>query len=84
VAIFKQRAAAPAAANNIATSPSYGLTTLNSQHIKTAGAELRFRFAGKGGRIWRVKLKSRHVAKVVRACQELPGQGLFQYEDAEG
>jgi len=29
-------------------------------------------------------LNRRDVAKVVRACQELPGQGLFQYEDAEG
>jgi DNA topoisomerase I len=28
---------------------SYGLTTLNNGHIKVNGAELRFRFAGKGG-----------------------------------
>jgi DNA topoisomerase I len=63
---------------------SYGLTTLNNAHIKVEGTELRFRFTGKSGRAWRVKLKSRRVAKVVRACQELPGQQLFQYADVNG
>jgi DNA topoisomerase I len=63
---------------------SYGLTTLNNAHIKIKGTELRFRFTGKSGRAWRVKLKSRRVAKVLRACQELPGQQLFQYEGANG
>jgi len=63
---------------------SYGLTTLNNQHIKVQGAELRFRFTGKSGRSWRMTLKSRRVAKVVRACQELPGQQLFQYADSNG
>jgi DNA topoisomerase-1 len=62
---------------------SYGLTTLHNVHIQVEGSELRFRFTGKSGRAWRVKLKSRRVAKVVRACQELPGQQLFQYEDAD-
>ena len=61
---------------------SYGLTTLNNLHIKVEGPELRFRFTGKGGRAWRVNLMSRRVAKIVRACQELPGQQLFQYANA--
>jgi DNA topoisomerase-1 len=63
---------------------SYGLTTLNSPHVKVEGTELRFHFKGKSGRIWRLALKNRRVAKVVRACQELPGQQLFQYLDAAG
>jgi DNA topoisomerase I len=63
---------------------SYGLTTLNNQHIKVQGAELRFSFTGKSGRSWRLTLKNRRVAKIVRACQELPGQQLFQYADANG
>jgi len=63
---------------------SYGLTTLSNGHIKINGSELRFRFTGKSGRAWRVNLKSRRVAKVLRACQDLPGQQLFQYEGADG
>jgi DNA topoisomerase-1 len=37
------------------------------------GPELRFHFKGKSGKTWRLGLKDRRVAKVVRACQELPG-----------
>jgi DNA topoisomerase-1 len=63
---------------------SYGLTTLRNPHVKVEGAELRFQFKGKSGRSWRLQLKDRRVAKIVRACQELPGQRLFQYLDEEG
>ena len=48
------------------------------------GAELRFQSKGKSGKTWRLKLKDRRVAKVVKACQDLPGQELFQYIDDGG
>ncbi|HVL71024.1 MAG TPA: DNA topoisomerase IB [Beijerinckiaceae bacterium] len=63
---------------------SYGLTTLRDPHVKVNGSELRFRFKGKSGKEWRLQVKDRRVAKVVRACQDLPGQHLFQYLDEEG
>lgn len=63
---------------------SYGLTTLRTPHVRIEGAELRFEFKGKSGRIWRLSLRDRRIAKVVRACQELPGQQLFQYVDDGG
>jgi DNA topoisomerase-1 len=63
---------------------SYGLTTLRETHVEVAGTELRFRFTGKSGKTWRLSVRNRRVAKVVRACQELPGQQLFQYLDDEG
>lgn len=63
---------------------SYGLTTLNNPHIKVNGTELRFHFKGKSGKVWRLQVKDRRVARVVRACQELPGQQLFQYLDDLG
>lgn len=63
---------------------SYGVTTLRNPHVRVNGAEILFRFRGKTGKTWRVKLKDRRVAKVLKACQELPGQQLFQYEDAQG
>lgn len=63
---------------------SYGLTTLRDPHVKINGSELRFRFTGKSGKVWRLRIKDRRVARVVKACQDLPGQKLFQYLDEEG
>lgn len=63
---------------------SYGLTTLRSRHVAVDGAELRFTFKGKSGRSWNLRITDRRVARIVRACQDLPGQELFQYRDADG
>jgi DNA topoisomerase I len=63
---------------------SYGLTTLRNRHVRINGQELRFNFTGKSGKPWRVAVGDRRVARIVRACQELPGQHLFQYLDDEG
>ncbi len=63
---------------------SYGLTTLRNTHVKIRGAALRFLFRGKSGKIWQGRVESRRVANVVRACQELPGQRLFEYRDENG
>jgi len=63
---------------------SYGLTTLRNPHVRVNGTELRFDFKGKSGKIWRLSVRDRRIAKVVRACQELPGQQLFQYVDSDG
>jgi len=63
---------------------SFGLTTLRNRHIHIEGSELRFLFKGKSGKTWRLSLRDRRVANIVRACQELPGQNLFQYvQDGE-
>lgn len=63
---------------------SYGLTTLKDQHVEIDGAELRFQFKGKSGKLWRLKVKDRRVARIVKASQDLPGQHLFQYVDDAG
>ena len=63
---------------------SYGLTTLRNPHVKVEGAELRFQFKGKSGKMWRLQVKDRRIAKIIRACQDLPGQRLFQYRDEDG
>jgi DNA topoisomerase-1 len=63
---------------------SYGLTTLRDPHVKAEGKELRFQFKGKSGKIWQLKVQDRRIAKIVKACQDLPGQDLFQYLDDEG
>jgi DNA topoisomerase-1 len=63
---------------------SYGLTTLKGQHAQVTGDKLRFVFTGKSGKSWRLTVKNRRVAKIVKAVQDLPGQRLFQYEDDNG
>lgn len=63
---------------------SFGLTTLRDRHAEVRGATIRFRFHGKGGRTEERTLIDRRLATVVRRCQELPGQELFQYEDGAG
>ena len=63
---------------------SYGLTTLRSRHARCRGNGVRFIFRGKSGRDHRVTLNDRRLARVVRRCQDLPGQQLFQYIDEDG
>ena len=62
---------------------SYGLTTLKPEHVAVDGAEIRFQFAGKGGKQWSLAMRDRRVAKIMRSCQELPGQDLLQYFDED-
>jgi DNA topoisomerase-1 len=42
---------------------------------------LRFEFKGKSGKVWQLAFQDRRVARIVKSCQELPGQHLFQYLD---
>ena len=63
---------------------SYGLTTLKDGHVEADGSELRFAFKGKSGKTWKLKMRDRRIARIVKACQDIPGQHLFQYFDEEG
>ena len=58
---------------------SFGLTTLRGRHVKVDGTAIRFRFKGKGGAPHEVGLRDRRLAAVIRRCQDLPGQELFEY-----
>ena len=66
------------------TNKSYGLTTLKNRHVEVEGSALKFNFKGKSGKVWKLNVRDRRIAKVIRACQELPGQELFQYLDDGG
>ncbi len=63
---------------------SYGLTTLHDKHAVIEGSEVTFKFRGKSGRDHKVDIRDRRLAAIVRRCQELPGQELFQYIDEHG
>jgi len=63
---------------------SFGLTTLRNQHVTVDGTAILFDFRGKSGVKHQMRLRDRRLARVLRACQDLPGQRLFQYRDADG
>ena len=63
---------------------SYGLTTLREEHVRVRGDAVRFCFRGKSGKEHDVTLRDPRLARVIRACQDLPGHELFSYVDAEG
>ena len=63
---------------------SYGLTTLEDQHVDVAGNQLKFHFKGKSGKTWKLSIRDRRVARIVKASQDLPGEHLFQYLDEAG
>ena len=63
---------------------SFGLTTLRDGHVDVKGATIRFQFRGKSGKRHEVGLEDRRLARIVRACRDLPGQELFQYLDDAG
>ena len=66
------------------TNRSFGLTTLRNRHAAVKGSRIRLKFRGKSGIEHEVDLDDPRVARVVRRCQAMPGQDLFQYEDEAG
>jgi DNA topoisomerase-1 len=67
------------------TNKSFGLTTLRNRHVRIeGGARIRFDFRGKSGTEHHIDLHNKKLANVVRRCQDLPGQELFQYLDEDG
>jgi DNA topoisomerase-1 len=63
---------------------SFGLTTLRDRHVKVGGAGAVFEFRGKSGKVHKTGFNDRRLAHVVKACQDIPGQRLFQYLDEDG
>src|SRR5690606_27527008 len=59
------------------TNESYGLTTMQDEHVRVNGSKLHFRFRGKSGKEHCIDLQDKRLAKVVKRAQEVPGQHLF-------
>jgi DNA topoisomerase I len=62
---------------------SYDLTTLRNRHAQIRGRVIHLRFKAKSGKLRELDFCDRRVARIVRQCQELPGQQLFQYSDEQ-
>jgi DNA topoisomerase-1 len=65
---------------------SFGLTTLQDKHAHINGSRthVRFEFKGKSGVAHEIDLADPRLARIVKQCQDLPGQELLQYVDEEG
>jgi DNA topoisomerase-1 len=63
---------------------SFGLTTLRDRHARIGTEKAVFEFRGKSGKVHVTGFRDRRLARVLKACQDLPGQRLFQYLDDSG
>src|SRR4051794_24351908 len=63
---------------------SFGATTLRSRHLRRKGSTMMMRFTAKGGNEREVRITDSSLKRVVKRCQELPGQMLFQYVNRDG
>ncbi|CAD2242424.1 DNA topoisomerase IB [Xanthomonas arboricola] len=64
---------------------SYGLTTLRNRHMEfLRGGRARLKFRGKSGQDHDIEVDDKQLVKLIRECQQLPGQSLFQYRDDDG
>jgi DNA topoisomerase-1 len=63
---------------------AYGLTTLRKRHVELGATRIRFEFPAKGGKVQRVTVRNRRLARLVLRCEELPGRRLFQYLSDDG
>ena len=63
---------------------SFGLTTMRDRHADISGTTVTFEFSGKAGVEHEIDLRDRRLARLVKQCQDIPGQHLFQYIDEDG
>ena len=63
---------------------SFGATTLRNRHVRKSAGALMMRFTGKHGIVHEVKISDNNLKRIVKRCQELPGQMLFQCIDDAG
>ncbi len=63
---------------------SFGATTLRGRHLRRKGSRLVMRFAGKHGIVHEANITDSNLKRIVKRCQDLPGQMLFQYINGDG
>ena len=63
---------------------SFGLTTLRDRHADIEGSHIHLSFRGKSGNRNESDINDPRLARIVKACRDLPGYELFQYLDDAG
>ena len=67
-----------------AKNDTYGLTTIRDKHVSFDGDEVRFEFVGKSGKSQSLAVHDKKLARLVKACRDIPGYDLFQFYDEAG
>ncbi|MEO5705633.1 MAG: DNA topoisomerase IB [Alteraurantiacibacter sp.] len=63
---------------------SFGATTLRNRHARVSGGKVLLKYRGKSGKMQEVTLTDKRLAACVRQMHDLPGQHLFQWQEADG
>jgi len=63
---------------------TFGISSMLNHHVTVDGQRVVFRYKGKGGIPQEIVQEDRMLARIIRRCQDLPGQRLFEYVDDEG
>ncbi|GAB5521620.1 MAG: DNA topoisomerase IB [Rhodothermales bacterium] len=63
---------------------SFGLTTLQDDHVQFDGSKVRIEFMGKSSKERCIELDDPRLARLIRMCRDVPGEQLFQYYDEDG
>ncbi len=66
------------------TNGTFGLTTLRDEHVAFAGGGVTLSFVGKSGKEHALSVADKTLARLVRACRDVPGHDLFQYRTPDG
>lgn len=67
-----------------AENQSYGLTTIRDKHVSFDGSAVTFAFVGKSGKAHEITVDDARLARLVKACRDIPGYDLFQFYDEAG
>jgi DNA topoisomerase-1 len=62
---------------------TFGISTLKKKHVKIAGDNLVFTYAGKGRKDQRQVVADTPLVEIMQELMELPGRRLFQYLSME-
>jgi len=63
---------------------SYGLTTMLNDHVDVQGTKIHFEFIGKSGQEWELDIRDKRLADIIKQCESIGGQALFNYIDEAG
>ena len=63
---------------------SFGVTTLRDRHATFRGNTMKLEYKAKSGKVRELTITDGSLARFVKKCQDIPGQQLFQYIDADG
>lgn len=63
---------------------TYGLTTIHNEHAEVSGSKIHLSFKGKSGVEHDITFSDPQISKIIKRCQELPGEELFCYLNDDG